>query len=64
MVRIELTNDEAGVLAHALESYLSDLRMEISHTDRQEFRDGLKGEKAVIEKVIESLRVDAAACCA
>jgi hypothetical protein len=38
-----------------LKSYLSDLRMEIADTDRQDFRDMLKERKAVIGKVLTTL---------
>ncbi len=55
MIELDLTEEETSILKMVLESYLSDLRMEISHTDRQEFRDMLKERKAVLIKVIETL---------
>ncbi|MDH3497181.1 MAG: hypothetical protein OER21_10480 [Gemmatimonadota bacterium] len=55
MLELDLSSQEQDTLRHVLESYLSDLRMEIADTDRQEFRDMLKGRKAVIQKVLASL---------
>ncbi len=55
MVQLELTPDEAETLSEVLESYLSDLRMEIADTDRQDFREMLKARKGVLIKVIEAL---------
>lgn len=55
MIRIELTEAEAATLQDVLDSYLSDLRMEIADTDRMEFREQLKGKKKVIEDVIGRL---------
>jgi hypothetical protein len=52
MIQLELTNEEAGVLREALEFYISDLRMEVADTDRQDFRDGLKQEETVIKKIL------------
>lgn len=55
MVNIELTEEEAAILKEALQSYLSDLRMEIADTDRMEFRDGLKARKMALMRVVETL---------
>lgn len=55
MVHLELTPDEAETLGMVLDSYLSDLRMEIADTDRLEFREMLKERKAVLNKVLEAL---------
>ncbi len=59
MLELDLTEQERDMLRHVLESYLSDLRMEIADTDRQDFRDMLKGRKAVIQKVLGALGVGA-----
>lgn len=56
MIQIDLTAKEREILADVLESYLSDLRMEIASTDRMDFREELKAQKAVIEKALEVLR--------
>ena len=55
MIRLELTDDDAKVLKNALESYLSDLRMEVADTDRQEFRDGLKQEETTLKTILGAL---------
>ena len=49
--------DEAVAIgpAEALESYLSDLRMEIADTDSYDFRQGLKRRKATLLKVLDAL---------
>ena len=55
MLQLDVNDDEKTILKEVLESYLSDLRMEIADTDRMEFRDMLKERKAVLIKVIEAL---------
>jgi hypothetical protein len=55
MVQIELSEPDAGALRAALESYLSDLRMEIANTDRMDFRESLKSTKAALERVVDAL---------
>lgn len=56
MIQIDLTTEERRILADVLDSYLSDLRMEIASTDRKEFREDLKVQKTVVEKVLQVLR--------
>lgn len=55
MVQIDLDPDERARLAEILEGTLSDLRMEISHTDQKDFRDMLKRRKEVLQKVLDAL---------
>ena len=55
MIQLDLDREETALLAEALTSYLSDLRMEIADTDRQEFREGLKRKKQVLLKTLEAL---------
>jgi hypothetical protein len=50
-----MTQEEALVLKETLDSFLSDLRMEIADTDRMDFREQLKHRKALLMKVLESL---------
>ncbi len=61
MVQLTLTEEEAGKLKKALETYLSDLRMEIADTDAQDFREDLKQEESVITRLVEQLRAQSAA---
>jgi hypothetical protein len=56
MVQLDLSEEERQVLLEVLETALSDLRMEIAHTDRMEFREMLKERKAVLSKAIEALQ--------
>ncbi len=56
MTRLELTSQEAAQLAQALETYLSDLRMEIADTDRHEFREELKRQEETLRSLMERLR--------
>jgi hypothetical protein len=56
MVRLDLIPAEAEVLRVALESYLSDLRMEIADTDSMDFRERLKEKKAVLRRIADSLQ--------
>lgn len=57
MLNLDLTDEEVEVLRHVLESYLSDLRMEIADTDLLDFRNMLKDRKSVIRKVLEAMPV-------
>lgn len=58
MIELNLTPDEVETLRQVLDSYLSDLRMEIADTDRQDFREMLKERKGVLMKVLEGLGND------
>ncbi len=49
---MRLTEKEAALLKQSLELMLSDVRMEICDTDSGDFREGLKAEKAVLERTI------------
>jgi hypothetical protein len=56
MIRLHLTQQEQAVLIEVLESFLSELRMEIADTERKSMRDVLKNQEVVIKRVLESLR--------
>ena len=56
MINLDLTKEENDILAMVLESYLSDLRMEIADTDSMDFRESLKKKKDVLMKVLETLQ--------
>jgi hypothetical protein len=58
VVTLQLTPDDAEVLRMALESYLSDLRMEIADTDSMDFREMLKKKKAVLRAIANQLGAD------
>lgn len=55
MIQLDLTPEEARILAEILESDHSDLRMEIADTDSLDFREMLKRRKAVLAKAIAGL---------
>jgi hypothetical protein len=55
MVQLTLTDTDAATLRRALETYLSDLRMEVADTDAQDFRDDLKQEESVITRLVGQL---------
>lgn len=54
-MRVDLTGEEREILRTVLESYLSDLRMEIANTDSKDFREMLKQRKAVLRKVMDAI---------
>jgi hypothetical protein len=55
MPQIELVPEEIEMLQAILESYLSDLRMEISSTDSMDFREGLKKREVFLKKMLREL---------
>jgi hypothetical protein len=54
-IDLALTEKERSELCRALRIYVTDLRTEISHTDRYEFRGELKAKRAVLEEVLRRL---------
>lgn len=61
MYHIDLTHDEAVVLQEALQCFLSDLRVEVSHTDNYEYKSALKRNEAHLKRVLNDLSVDSQA---
>ncbi len=55
MPRIELTTEEAQTLSEILESYLSDLRMEIAATENRDWRGIMKEREMFIKDVLGRL---------
>jgi len=55
MVQITLSDEEAGSLRNVLESYLSDLRMEIAGTERMDFREHLKRQEEFLHGLLARL---------
>jgi hypothetical protein len=47
--------EEATMLTEVLQSYLSDLRMEIADTEAMEFREHLKQQEIFIKKLLQEL---------
>jgi hypothetical protein len=55
VITLTLTSEDARVLADTLTHDLSELRMEISHTDSLDFREGLKRKKAALRRILDAL---------
>lgn len=55
MIQLELGPDEARIMREILESYLSDLRLEIADTEKKAFRDELHKKENFIKSVVERL---------
>lgn len=60
-IEIELTQKEIGVFRDMLENLISDLRMEITDTDKQEYREILKAKKNLIARIIQQLEAEISA---
>ena len=56
MTAFDLNEQEREVLRGVLEEYVSDLRMEISNTDSQDFRDELKEREALLKGILARLQ--------
>jgi hypothetical protein len=55
MVTLDLTDREREILAEVLAAALSDVRAEISQTERMAFRAMLKERRDVIAKAMDAL---------
>ncbi len=55
MVHIELDYEGTEMLKEILGSHLSELRMEVAHTDRKEFREFLEKRKKFLEHLLQEL---------
>ncbi len=55
MAQIEIDNEEIMMLEDILQSYLSDLRMEIADTDLKDFRDNLKIKEEFIKAFLKRM---------
>lgn len=54
-MNVDISEDEAAVLREALQSAVSDLRMEIADTEDQGFREELKTRVRILTGLIERL---------
>ena len=52
MIQIELTHEDIDMLREILASHLSELRMEIAHTDNRKLRERLKEREEVMKGVL------------
>ncbi len=55
MAQLSLERNEQDILIWALQSAVSDLGAEIADTENQEFRNDLKGRKAVLQNILQRL---------
>ena len=55
MLKLELTDPEAGLRREVAEEWLSDLRGEIGATDSLDYREALKGKESLMLGVLERL---------
>ncbi len=54
-MNLELTDKERAMTRRALEVYVSDLREEITKTEKHEWKKGLHDEEDVLKQVIQKL---------
>lgn len=54
-MNLELADNQKGMIRHALEVYLSDLRVDIVKTEKHEWKKGLHDEEAVLKRQSKSL---------
>ena len=55
MIQLPISPEDKEVVIEALESYLADLRMEISDTDLMEFKMNLKKKRDILERAVLAL---------
>ena len=56
MIHLDLDAKERSILMETLESYLSDMSVEIADTDRKEFREQLKMKRGVLNKILVAVK--------
>jgi hypothetical protein len=56
MNSLELSKEEKDALIDVLESYISDLRMEMADTDSSFFREELKAKKQILIGILDRLK--------
>lgn len=57
MLQLELTEQERAALTEVLNIFLSDLRLEITDTDRLDYRTRLKEQEQLIKRMLGKLDV-------
>jgi len=56
LVEINIIEADAEILTEVLNSYISDLSMEIRATDRLEFREALKAKRISLQRILEEIK--------
>jgi hypothetical protein len=55
-IELNLSEDEQNIIEDILENNISDLSMEITNTDKMEYREKLKVKRNVLQKLLKSLK--------
>ena len=55
MASLEFSQQEIDMINKIVKSYLSELRMEIADTDQSSFKNGLRKEEDLLNKLIEKM---------
>lgn len=55
MINLELSEEEQQTLIIVLEESISDLRGEIAHTERMDFKEDLKRKRTILTRVLQML---------
>jgi hypothetical protein len=55
VISLEMTKDEANTVENVIERYLDHLQVEITHTDKREFRNALKQRDRFLRQIIDRL---------
>ena len=56
MISLELSEEERQTLILVLEESISDLRGEIVHTERMDFKEDLKRKRTILAHVLQMLK--------
>jgi len=56
IVELKINEPDVEILTEVLESYISDLSMEIRATDRLEFREALKAKRISLQRVLVEIK--------
>lgn len=59
-MKLELSHEERDKLIRIIDSYSSDLRVEIRRTDNYELRGKLKQEKELVAGLLERIKLEPA----
>ena len=54
-MQLNLTAEEADMLKEMLTNYLSEIRFEISNTERMTFREQIKEREELLKKLLQDL---------
>ena len=55
-IELNLTEDEKNIIEDFLENNISELSMEITDTDKMEYREKLKIKRNALNKLLKSLK--------